>query len=74
MATSKSSRKEEWSTELVNMISKGAETTSDSDFSNFGGILLKVVALEGFSSIISVLIFSIETYSNEKEPLFSLSD
>ena len=46
------------------MICKGSETISDSDFNNFGGILLKVVALEGFSSLIPFLIFSIETFSN----------
>ena len=33
------------------MICNGAETISDSDFNDFGGILLKVVALEGFSSL-----------------------
>ena len=57
------------------MICKGAETSSDWDFNNFGGILLKVVALlEGFSSLIPFLIFSMETFSNEKQPLFSLSE
>ena len=61
-----SSGKEECSIELLNMICKGAETISDSDFNNFGGILLKVVALEGFSSLIPFLIFSMETFSNEK--------
>ena len=55
------------------MICKGTETISDSDFNNFGGILLKVVALEGFSSLIPFLIFSIEIFSNEKQPMFSLS-
>ena len=39
------------------MICKGSETISDSDFNNFGGILLKGVALEGFSSLIPLLIF-----------------
>ena len=48
-----SSGKEECSTELLNMICKGSETIPDSDFNNFGGILLKVVALEGFSSLLN---------------------
>ena len=56
------------------MICKGAETISDLDFNNFGGILLVVVALEGFSSLIPFLIFSMETFSNEKQPLFSLNE
>ena len=46
------------------MICMGAETISDLDFNIFGGILLKVIALEGFSSLIPFLIFSLKTFSN----------
>lgn len=51
-------------TALLNMICKVVETRSGSLFNSFGGVLLKVVDLEGFTSIL-FSILSTDTFSNE---------
>ena len=56
------------------MICKGVETRSHSFFNSFEGILLKVVDLEVFSLSSSFFIFSTDTFSNEKEPMFPFKD
>lgn len=66
-----SSEREECWTKLLNIICKDVETRSDQDSSNIGGMLLKVVTLEGFSFIISFLLFSNETFSEKKEQILS---
>ena len=56
------------------MICKGVETISHSLFNSFVGILLKVVDLEVFSLSSSFFIFSTDTFSNEKKPMFPFKD